>query len=88
MFDTAGAAEQKFIAGDGTGILISSAARSEIVQSDPAALAGPFPPEFDLATSYVLWHRKSAAPAVAAFAAEVATAEGRAVLQRHGLRAR
>jgi len=60
---------------------------SEIVQSDPAALAGPFPPEFDLATTYVLWHRKNASAAVSAFAAEVVAAEGRAVLQRHGLRA-
>ncbi len=61
---------------------------SEIVQSDPSALAGPFPPEFDIATAYVLWHRKSAPPAVAEFAAALSTPAGRAVLQRHGLRTR
>lgn len=59
---------------------------SEIVQADRTALAGPFPAEFDLATSYVLWRARNAPPATAAFAQALTTPAGGAVLREHGLR--
>jgi molybdate transport system substrate-binding protein len=41
---------------------------SEIVQANRDALVGPFPGEFDLATTFSLWHRADASPAVRDFA--------------------
>lgn len=40
---------------------------SEIVQANRAALVGPFPKEFDLATTYSLWHRATISPAARGF---------------------
>ncbi|MEI6875281.1 MAG: substrate-binding domain-containing protein, partial [Spirochaetota bacterium] len=60
---------------------------SEIAQSDIAALVGPFPPEFDLATTYSLWYRSTAPQAVLDFAAFLTRPEGRARLVADGLRA-
>jgi ABC-type molybdate transport system substrate-binding protein len=59
---------------------------SEIVQANRAALVGPFPPEFDLATTYSLWHRAAVSAAAKAFAALVAGPAGRAALEEEGLR--
>lgn len=59
---------------------------SEIVQANPAALVGPFPGEFDLATTYSLWYRVDATPAAKAFARIVTGPSGRARFQQHGLR--
>lgn len=59
---------------------------SEIVQADRAALAGPFPPEFDLSSMYVLWRAAAAPPATTALAAALAAPAGRALLAEHGLR--
>ncbi|MBI2188367.1 MAG: substrate-binding domain-containing protein [Acidobacteria bacterium] len=59
---------------------------SEIVQANRAALVGPFPKEFDLATTYSLWHRAGASAAVKDFAALLTGATGRAALAEEGLR--
>jgi molybdate transport system substrate-binding protein len=60
---------------------------SEIMQSDPALLAGPFPAQFDLATRYTLWHRRAASPAATAFARLLASPAEHAKLAQYGLRA-
>lgn len=59
---------------------------SEIVQANRAALVGPFPKEFDLATTYSLWHRASASAAARGFAALLTGPAGRAALAAEGLR--
>ncbi|MHB8909948.1 MAG: molybdate ABC transporter substrate-binding protein [Syntrophales bacterium] len=59
---------------------------SEVVQANRAALVGPFPREYDLATTYSLWYRSDAAPAAKAFADLVTGPVGRAKLTQHGLR--
>ncbi len=40
---------------------------SEIMQARRDAVAGPFPKEFELATTYSLWHRRNISPAAKAF---------------------
>lgn len=59
---------------------------SEIMQSDASTLVGPFPAEFDLATSYGLWSKRDASAAADAFASLLASAEERKKLAQHGLR--
>ena len=59
---------------------------SEIVQANRAAVVGPFPKEFDLATTYSLWHRAGASAAVRGFAALLTSPAGRAALAAEGLR--
>lgn len=59
---------------------------SEIVQANRAALVGPFPPEFDLATTYSLWHRASTSAAAKGFAELLTSPKGRAMLEEEGLR--
>jgi molybdate transport system substrate-binding protein len=59
---------------------------AEVVQADRAALVGPFPREFDLATTYSLWYRTDAAPAVKIFVQLVTGPAGRSKLEKHGLR--
>ena len=59
---------------------------SEIVQANRAALVGPFPQEFDLATTYSLWYRASASAAAKGFAALLTGPVGRAMLAEEGLR--
>jgi molybdate transport system substrate-binding protein len=59
---------------------------SEIMQADPAALLGPFPGQFDLASSYALWLRADAPPEAQAFAALIGSASERQRLRMHGLR--
>lgn len=60
---------------------------SEIVQADPKLLVGPFPGEFDLATTYSLWYRNSASAAAHEFARFLALPASRARLAADGLRA-
>jgi len=57
----------------------------EIVQANPDALAGPFPEEFELATTYSLWHRNDASPRVRDFVARLLSPEGREELAAEGL---
>jgi molybdate transport system substrate-binding protein len=59
---------------------------SEVVQANRAALVGPFPPEFDLATTYSLWLRADAPAAAKDFARLVISPAERARLVEHGLR--
>ncbi len=59
---------------------------SEVVQSNRDALVGPFPPEFDLSTTYSLWLRKDAPAAAQDFLKLVTTPAERAKLVEHGLR--
>jgi len=60
---------------------------SEIVQADPTTVVGPFPGEFDLATTYSLWYSTGAPPEAQAFAAFLDRPSSRARLQDDGLRA-
>jgi molybdate transport system substrate-binding protein len=59
---------------------------SEIVQANRAALVGPFPKEFELATTYSLWHRATASEAIKGLVAVLTGAAGRAALAEEGLR--
>jgi len=59
---------------------------SEIVQANPDALVGPFPGEFDLATTFSVWYRTDAAPAVRDFAALITSRAGQARLAADGFR--
>ncbi|MBI4887895.1 MAG: substrate-binding domain-containing protein [Acidobacteria bacterium] len=59
---------------------------AEIVQADRAALVGPFPGAFDLATTYSLWHRKDLSPAAKGFVDLIMSPAGRARLAEDGVR--
>jgi molybdate transport system substrate-binding protein len=59
---------------------------SEIVQADRNALVGPFPGEFDLATTFSAWYRPDAAPSVRDFAARITSPAGQARLAAEGFR--
>jgi molybdate transport system substrate-binding protein len=59
---------------------------SEIMQADPAALLGPFPGRFDLASNYSMWLRADAPPEAKAFAALIGKGAERQRLLKHGLR--
>ena len=60
---------------------------SEIVQANRDALVGPFPKEFDLATSYSLWHRTGVSSAARDFVILITSPASRAKLAAEGLRA-
>ena len=57
---------------------------SEIVQANRDALVGPFPKEFDLSTTFALWHRMDVSAAARSFAAMLTSASGRAKLEAEG----
>jgi molybdate transport system substrate-binding protein len=59
---------------------------SEIVQANPDALVGPFPGEFELATTFSVWYRTDVAPAVRDFAALITSRAGQARLAAEGFR--
>jgi molybdate transport system substrate-binding protein len=59
---------------------------SEIVQANRDALVGSFPGEFDLATTFSLWHRADASAAVKGFAALITSPAGQARLATEGFR--
>jgi molybdate transport system substrate-binding protein len=59
---------------------------SEIIQANPDALVGPFPKEFELATTYSLWMHNDAPAAAKAFAKLISSPAERAKLQSYGLR--
>ena len=60
---------------------------SEIVQANPAALLGPFPAEFDLATTFSLWYPSTISTAAKDFVTLITGPVGRAKLTKDGLRA-
>jgi molybdate transport system substrate-binding protein len=59
---------------------------SEIVQANPEALVGPFPPEYDLSTTYSLWLHNDAPASAKAFAKLITSPGERAKLESYGLR--
>jgi hypothetical protein len=58
---------------------------AEVVQANREALVGPFPKEFDLATTYSLEHRIDASPPVNAFAQMITGPSGREKMRQYGL---
>ena len=60
---------------------------SEVVQANPDALVGPFPGEFDLATTFSLWYRSTISTAGKGFVSIITGPVGRAKLAKDGLRA-
>src|SRR5438128_5366914 len=59
---------------------------SEILQASRDAVAGPFPKEFELATTYSLWHRNNVSPAARAFVALLTSPASRTKLEANGIR--
>jgi molybdate transport system substrate-binding protein len=59
---------------------------SEIVQANRDALVGPFPKEFDLSTTFALWHRADISPAAQNFLTLLTSAAGREKLAAEGFR--
>ena len=59
---------------------------AEVVQANREALVGPFPQEFDLATTYSLWYRADASPPVNAFSQMITGPSGREKMRQYGLR--
>lgn len=57
---------------------------SEVVQANRDALVGPFPGEFDLATTFSLWYRSDASQAARGFALLVTSPAGQARLAADG----
>jgi hypothetical protein len=61
---------------------------SEVIQANRDALVGPFPGEFDLATTFSLWHRADVSAAVRDFVALIESPAGQARLAAEGFRVR
>jgi molybdate transport system substrate-binding protein len=59
---------------------------SEIVQASPDALVGPFPREFDLTTTFSLWHRTDISPAASNLVALITSPASREKLAAEGFR--
>src|SRR5215471_12078796 len=59
---------------------------SEILQADRNAVAGPFPKQFELATTYSLWYRSDASPATKAFVELLTSPASRKKLADNGIR--
>ena len=59
---------------------------SEVVQANRDALVGPFPGEYDLATTFSLWYRTDVSQAARDFASLVMSPAGQAKLAADGFR--
>ena len=59
---------------------------SEIVQANRDALVGPFPKEFDLATTYSLWHQRDISSAAREFVTLIMSPVSRVKLAEAGVR--
>src|SRR6059036_15280 len=59
---------------------------SEILQASPEAVAGPFPKEFELATTYSLWHRNNISKAARGFVELLTGPASRTKLAENGIR--
>ena len=57
----------------------------EVVQANRDALSGPFPREFELATSYALWYDDDISPQARDFVAVLLEPESRAIIAEEGL---
>jgi len=60
-FASDGFATMRLVIDEGVDIGVSQS--SEILQSNPESMAGPFPKEFSLATEFLLWHGDEIPPA-------------------------
>jgi molybdate transport system substrate-binding protein len=58
----------------------------EILQASRDAVAGPFPKEFELATTYSLWHRSNVSPAARGFVSLLTSPGSRTKLAENGIR--
>src|SRR2546422_3890469 len=59
---------------------------SEILQASRDAVAGPFPKEFELATTYSLWHRNNISPEAKALVTLLTSPASRTRLETNGIR--
>jgi molybdate transport system substrate-binding protein len=59
---------------------------SEILQTNRDAVVGPFPKEFELATTFSLWYRNNASQAAKAFVTLLTSPASRAKLEQNGIR--
>jgi len=59
---------------------------SEILQASRDAVAGTFPKEFELATTYSLWHRNNISQAARAFVTLLTSPASRTKLAENGIR--
>ena len=59
---------------------------SEILQANRDAVVGPFPKEFELATTYSLWYRNNLSPAAKAFITLLTSPSSRTKLAENGIR--
>ncbi len=59
---------------------------SEVVQAAPNTLVGPFPPEFDLFTRYVLWIKGPETEPIGQFVQWLTSSQGRSIFVNQGLR--
>lgn len=67
------------------GVDIGITQTSEILQENRDALAGPFPKEFELATTFALWHRPELSAATRDFVSVLLGPDSRAKLAEEGL---
>lgn len=58
---------------------------SEVVQADRSTLVGPFPKDFALISSYVLWYKTSQDPGLTAFVDLLTSAHATKTFAQHGL---
>ena len=59
---------------------------SEIIQANRNAVAGPFPKQFELATTYSLWHRNNMSETAKAFVALVTSPASLTKFSENGIR--
>ena len=84
-FASDGFATMRLVLEEGVDVGVSQS--SEILQSNPDSMAGPFPKEFALATDFSLWHRNNMSTAVKDFVAVLTGTAGRARLATEGIMA-
>lgn len=82
-FASDGFATMRLVLEEGVDVGVSQS--SEILQSNPDAMAGPFPKEFALATDFSLWHRNDISLAVKDFVAALTGPGGRGKLAADGV---
>jgi molybdate transport system substrate-binding protein len=83
MFASDGFATMRLVLDEGVDIGVSQS--SEILQTNPDAMAGPFPKEFALVTDFSLWHRNNMSSAVKDFVAVLTGPAARGKLAAEGV---
>jgi len=84
-FASDGFATMRLVLEEGVDVGVSQS--SEILQSNPNSMAGPFPKEFALATDFSLWHHNTMSPAVKDFLAALTSTAGQTRLAAEGIMA-